>query len=66
MFYYIKVEVIVLTITAVFTVYIQVGFMDGGKITALQIDLYSNAGMSLDLSWAVSNFTNINITTLIL
>ncbi|XP_053396021.1 xanthine dehydrogenase/oxidase-like isoform X1 [Mercenaria mercenaria] len=31
----------------------KIGFMDGGKITALEINIYNNAGMSQDLSWAV-------------
>ena len=35
--------------------YCQVGFTKDGKITAVECDVYNNAGHSLDLSGAVSN-----------
>lgn len=40
----------------------QVGFTGEGKIIALDMNLYSNAGMSLDLSRAVCNFP-LNLST---
>lgn len=33
---------------------LQVGFTKDGKITAVECDIYNNAGHSLDLSAAVS------------
>ena len=35
--------------------YCQVGFTKDGKITAVECDVYNNAGHSLDLSGAGSN-----------
>lgn len=35
---------------------LQVGFTKDGKITAVECDIYNNAGHSLDLSAAVSIF----------
>ena len=34
-------------------IYVQVGFTNDGKITALEVNLYSNGGYSLDLTWPV-------------
>ena len=36
------------------TFYLQVGFTKQGQLQAVQVDLYSNCGSSLDLSMAVS------------
>ena len=43
-------------IVLVFNFNIQVGFTVKGKIKALDVTLYNNAGNSLDLSLAVSYF----------
>lgn len=37
---------------------LQVGFLNSGKVVALDVSYYSNAGNSLDLSLAVSILTN--------
>lgn len=37
----------------------QVGFTSEGRITAVDINLYNNGGMSLDLSGAVSFYLQV-------